>query len=76
MQYAGAVTVAATARITLIGEYIGRRLSEGGRLTEVVDPHPTLAGVETIRLSAAHEPTTRGLVSHWRPVERGSKMVA
>ena len=47
----------------MIGEYIGRRLSEGGRLTEVVEPHPTLAGVETIRLSATLEPTTRGLVA-------------
>jgi hypothetical protein len=63
VQYAGAVTVAPTPRITLIGEYIGRRLSEGGRLTEVVEPHPTLAGVETIRLSATLEPTTRGLVA-------------
>jgi hypothetical protein len=63
VQYAGAVTVAATSRITVIGEYIGRRLSDGGHLTEVVDRHPTLAGVETIRLSAASEPTTRGLVA-------------
>jgi len=63
VQYAGAVTVAATQRITVIGEYIGRWLSEGGRLTEVVDPHPTLAGVETIRLSAAQESGTRGLVA-------------
>jgi hypothetical protein len=63
VQYAGAVTVAPTARITLIGEYIGRWLSEGGRLTEVVEPHPTLAGVETIRLSATQEPTTRGLLA-------------
>jgi len=63
VQYGGAVTVAATPRITVIGEYIGRWLSEGGRLTEVVDPHPTLAGVETIRLSAASESGTRGLVA-------------
>ena len=63
VQYAGAVTVAATSRITVIAEYIGRRLSAGGRLTEVVDVHPTLAGVETIRLSATQEPTTRGLVA-------------
>ena len=63
VQYAGAITVAATSRITVIGEYIGRRLSEGGRLTEVVEPHPTLAGVETLRLSATLEPTTRGLVA-------------
>jgi hypothetical protein len=62
IQYAGAVTVAATPRVTVIGEYIGRWLSEGGRLTEVVDPHPTLAGVETIRLSAASESGTRGLL--------------
>lgn len=63
VQYAGAVTVAATSRITVIAEYIGRRLSEGGHLTEVVEPHPTLAGVETIRLSATQEATTRGLVA-------------
>ena len=63
MQYAGAATVAPTARVTVIGEYIGRRLSEGGRLIEVVDPHPTLNGVETIRLSAASEATTRGLIA-------------
>jgi len=63
VQYAGAVTVAATSRITVIGEYIGRRLGEGGRLTEVVESHPALAGVETIRLSATQEPTTRGLLT-------------
>lgn len=63
VQYAGAVTVAATPRITLIGEYIGRWLSEGGHLTEVIEPHPTLAGVETIRLSAAQGSATRGLVA-------------
>jgi len=63
VQYAGAITVAATSRITVIGEYIGRRLGEGGHLTEVIDPHPALAGVETIRLSATQEPTTRGLVA-------------
>jgi Putative MetA-pathway of phenol degradation len=63
IQYAGAIAVAATSRVTLIGEYIGRRLSEGGHLTEVVEPHPTLAGVETIRLTAAQEPSTRGLVA-------------
>ena len=62
IHYAGAATFAATERITVIGEYIGRQISEGGRLTEVVDPHPTLAGVETIRLTAASDSTTRGLI--------------
>ena len=63
IQYAGAVAIAATPRITVIGEYIGRHLSEGGHLTEVVESHPTLTGVETIRLSATQESTTRGLVA-------------
>lgn len=60
--YGGAVTVVANPRLTLIGEVIGRRLNAGGHLTDVVAPHPDLAGVETIRLSATEQPTTRASV--------------
>jgi len=59
VDYAGAFTVAATERLTFITECIGTRLASGGRLTDVVEPHPFLAGVETIRLSSTPQPTTR-----------------
>jgi hypothetical protein len=57
--YGGAVTVAATPRITLIFETIGRTLDSGGRLVEVTEPHPTLSGVQTIRLTGTLEPVNR-----------------
>ena len=59
LTFSGAVTLAASPRVTLIGEVLGRRLAEGGRLSEVVEPHPTLAGVQTIRLSSTPLATTR-----------------
>lgn len=51
-----ATTFAATPRITVIGEVMGRRLSELVRVNDVYQPHPVLAGVETMR---------------WLPSERG-----
>lgn len=57
--YRGAVTVAASPRITIIGEILGRRLGAGGRLTNLTAPHPDLTGVETIRLSATEQATSR-----------------
>jgi hypothetical protein len=59
VEYAGSFTVAANDRLTLITEFIGRRLSSGGRLTDVVERHPSLVGVETIRLSGTPQATTR-----------------
>ena len=50
--YGGAVTVVGTSRVTLVGELSGRRLSSAGRLTETTAAHPTLVGVETIRLTS------------------------
>jgi len=50
--YGGAVTVRGTSRLTLVGEIAGRRLSSAGRLTETTEPHPGLAGVDTIRLTS------------------------
>ena len=55
----GAFTVAASSRVTLVTEFLGRRLASGGRLVDVVEPHPSLVGVETIRLSATEQATHR-----------------
>ena len=57
--YGGAVTVLGTSRLTLVGEIAGRRLSSAGRLTETTEPHPSLAGVETIRLTSVDRATER-----------------
>lgn len=62
LAYGAAVTFAGTPRLTFIGEFIGRRVSSGGQLVEVIDPHPQLIGIETIRLSATSQSTTRSLV--------------
>jgi len=64
LDYAGAVTVLGTPRLTLVGEIAGRRLSSAGRLTETTAPHPTLVGVDTIRLTSVEGATNRmvGLV--------------
>ena len=48
--YRGAVTYNASDRLTLVGEFLGRRIGDAGRITAVRAPHPSIAGVETIRL--------------------------
>jgi hypothetical protein len=47
--WAGAVTFAATPRLTLVGELMGRRFSDLTRVSDVYQPHPVLEGVETMR---------------------------
>ena len=37
----------------------GRRLSSAGRLTETTESHPTLVGVDTIRLTSVEGATAR-----------------
>jgi hypothetical protein len=59
LSYAGAVTVVAASRVTLVGELLGRRLDGLGRLTETRLPHPRLAGIDTIRLTGSGETTDR-----------------
>jgi hypothetical protein len=61
LDYAGAVEVVGNPRMTFVGELLGRRLESGGRIVETVAPHPTLAGVETIRLTGVPEATYRAL---------------
>jgi hypothetical protein len=57
--YGAAVTVAAAPRFTLVGEIFGRRTEELGKLASTTVPHPRLAGVDTIRLTAIDETTDR-----------------
>jgi hypothetical protein len=51
LTYLAAVTLVAAPRLTLIGEIVGRRLSDVTRLRETTAPHPRLSGVDVIRLT-------------------------
>jgi hypothetical protein len=44
-----ATTFAAAPRVTLVAEILGRRLSELSYVQDVYEPHPRMAGVETMR---------------------------
>ena len=59
LDYRAAVTSAGAHKFTLVGELVGRRLNSAGRLIEVISPHPALAGVETVRLSAVEQATNK-----------------
>ncbi len=52
LQYRGSVDFRAAARVTLVGELVGRRLSDVGHITTTRTPHPAIAGVDTIRLES------------------------
>jgi len=52
LSYGTALGVAASGRVTLIGELIGRLIDSPSGILPVAAPHPTLRGVETIRLTA------------------------
>src|SRR6185295_11730916 len=49
--YGTAVTYAATGRLSLVGELLGRWLDSPGHILAVSAPHPRLIGVETVRLT-------------------------
>lgn len=49
-QFGGAVVMAATPRLSLVGELIGRKLDTSMHISEVGAAHPQIAGVETTRL--------------------------
>jgi hypothetical protein len=57
ISYGTAVASAATGRVTIIGELLGRWLDTPGQIVPVAAAHPRLGGVETIRLT----PNTSGL---------------
>ena len=50
VNYRGAVSVSPSPHITVVGELLGRRIADVGAITQSRAPHPTIAGVDTIRL--------------------------
>ena len=48
--YGAALAGSPMARLTIVGELFGHRLSDIGPLEPSVAPHPTIAGVQTLRL--------------------------
>jgi hypothetical protein len=50
VSYGAAVALAATDRVTVSGEMIGRFIDSPGSITSATVAHPTLADVQTIRL--------------------------
>ena len=49
VSWASALTYAATPRISVIGELMGRHFNDLTRVADVYQPHPVLAGIETMR---------------------------
>ena len=58
ISYSGAVAVAATPRVTLIGELLARHIDGLNRIAPVAEPHPRITGVDTIRLVPTSETET------------------
>jgi hypothetical protein len=52
LQYRGSLDLSAAARVTIVGELVGHRLADVGRIITTRTPHPTIAGVDTIRLES------------------------
>jgi hypothetical protein len=59
LSYAGATTVVVVPRVTLVGELTGLWLRDFGRLVSTTAPHPSLIGVDTIRLTSITESAHR-----------------
>lgn len=59
----GAVAVTPAARVTVSGELVVRRLSEVHAINEFTAPHPTISGVDTLRLVPGSGSTTVSQVS-------------
>jgi hypothetical protein len=59
--YNAAVTVAASERFTLVGEFLGRWIEGLGQIRQVTAPHPSSIGVDTIRLLPTAVGTMTGM---------------
>jgi hypothetical protein len=55
------VTVAASERFTLVGEFLGRWIDGFGQIRQVTAPHPSSIGVDTIRLLPTAAGTMTGM---------------
>ena len=56
--YGGAVAVAATPQVTVVGELLARRIAGFQRITELITPQPRIAGIDTLRLVPSGEDRT------------------
>jgi hypothetical protein len=56
--FAGALALAVQPRVTLSAELLGRHVSELRDITLTAAPHPTISGVDTLRLVASDDATT------------------
>jgi hypothetical protein len=52
LQYRGSVDYNVSPRVAVVGELVGRRLADVGRVTLTRTPNPTISGVDTIRLES------------------------
>jgi hypothetical protein len=59
VNYGGAVILAGTSRLTLVGELSGRHVAKLGTLTYLTEPNPTIPGVDTVRLGSTGLATER-----------------
>ncbi len=51
LAYGGAVGIAATPRVTVVGEFLARRVSGLRQVIATAEPHPRVGGVMTTRLA-------------------------
>jgi hypothetical protein len=52
VDFSGAASIAVSPRVTLTGELLGRHVTELSDIRLAAEPHPTYAGVDTMRLVA------------------------
>jgi len=57
----GAVTFAATPRLTVVGEVLARRIAGTQSIAAMVAPHPRIVGVETMRLMPVGDEHSSGV---------------
>jgi hypothetical protein len=51
LSYGAGVAMAATGRLSMVGELLGRFIDSSGHIVSITAPHPLLHGVNTIRLT-------------------------
>ena len=56
--FAGAIVWAANSRLSISGEVLARRIRALGKIQDVIEPHPTLTDINTLRLVAVGQNAT------------------